>query len=137
MRRMLLAVAAAMALGISACAGTPPPKSEPGSCATPHGFVMATDSPSATLATDADVTEVRVVHDPEKAQPALSVRLSDASAARVRQYTSAHVGDHVVLSVGDRVVARLTVRDPVDSPVLLTGSDASDVAQMRAELCGG
>ncbi len=98
---------------------------------------MATDPPSATLATDADVTEVRVVQDPERAQPAVSIRLSDASAARVRQYTSAHVGDHVVLSVGDRVVARLTVRDPVESPVLMTGSNADDVARMRAQLCGG
>ena len=136
MRRMLLSVAAAMALGLSACAGTPPPRSEPLSCATPHGFVMATDSASP-LVTDADVTEVRVVHDPERAQSALSISLSDASAARVRQYTSAHVGDHVVVSVGDRVVARLTVRDPVESPVLVTGSSADDVAQMRASLCGG
>jgi preprotein translocase subunit SecD len=136
MRRMLLAVATAMALGICACAGAPPARSEPPPCATAHGFVMATDSAS-TLATDADVTEVRVVHDPERAQPALSIRLSDASAERVRQYTSAHVGDHVVLSVGNRVVARLTVRDPVESPVLVTGSSADDVAQMRASLCGG
>jgi len=97
---------------------------------------MATDSAPA-LATDADVTEVRVVRDPERTQQALSIRLSDAAAARVRQYTAEHVGDHVVISLGDRVVARLTVRDPVEGPLLVTGSSADDVAQMRAKLCGG
>lgn len=94
---------------------------------------------AATLATDADVAEIRVVSDPEKpALQALSIRLNDAAAARVRQYTTEHVGDRVAISVGDRVVERFTVRDPIEGPALLvTGANADDVAEMRAQLCGG
>lgn len=138
MRTMLVAVFAAMALGVSACTGTPPltAAGEVATCGVTHGFVMTSDSAQA-LATDADVAEVRVVRDPEKAQEALSIRLSDASAARVRQYTAAHVGERVVISVGDRVVARLTVRDPVEGPLLVTGSTPDDAAQMRGKLCSG
>jgi preprotein translocase subunit SecD len=138
MRRALAGVLAAIVLGVWACAGPPAAtaRNEPTTCGPAHDFVMATDS-ATTLATDGDVAEVRDVRDPEKAQPALSIRLSDAAAARVRQYTAEHVGEHVVISLGARVVARLTVRDPVEGPVLVTGSSADDVAQMRAKLCGG
>jgi preprotein translocase subunit SecD len=91
------------------------------------------------LATDADVAEIRVVSDPEKAGlQALSIRLNDAAAVRVRQYTAEHVGDRMVISVGDRVVEQFTVRDPIEGPTLLvTGATDADVAEMRAKLCGG
>jgi len=137
MRRTRVVVLAAIVFGLWGCAGPPPAtaKNELRTCAPTHGFVLATDS-ATTLATDADVAEVRDVPDPEKAQPALSIRLSDAAAARVRQYTAEHVGEHVAISLGDRVVARPIVRDPVDGPLLVTGSSADDVAQMRARLCG-
>lgn len=139
MRRGLVAVVGMLMLGLAACAGAPPAiaRNEAPTCATPRGFVLASESASAPLATDADVAEVRVVSDPEKAQQALSIRLNEAAAARVRQYTAEHVGERVAISLGDRVVARLTVRDPVEGPLLLTGSNADDVAKMRAQLCGG
>jgi hypothetical protein len=137
MRRAIVGLVAATFLGVWGCASPPAAtaKNESTKCGPVHGFVLATDA-ATTLATDADVAEVRDVPDPEKAQPALSIRLGDAAAARVRQYTAEHVGEHVVISLGDRVVARLTVRDPVEGPLLVTGSSADDVAQMRARLCG-
>jgi preprotein translocase subunit SecD len=137
MRRRSAAVLGAMLLGLAACAGSPgtiAKNNETPTCA-PHGFVLASES-AGTLASDADVADVHVVSDPEKPQQALSLRFTDAAAARLRQYTAAHVGERIVISVGDRVVARLTVRDPVEGPVLVTGSSPDDVADMRAKLCG-
>lgn len=138
MRRRFAAVLGAMLLGIAACAGSPgmiAKNNETPTCTTPHGFVLASES-AGTLASDSDVADVHVVNDPEKPQQALSIRFDDAAAARLRQYTAAHVGERIVISIGDRVVARLTVRDPVEGPVLVTGSSPDDVADMRARLCG-
>jgi preprotein translocase subunit SecD len=135
-KTFLVSMVTALMLGIAACAGAPAATAanDQAACTAPHGFVLSGD-PAPPLATDADVVEVRVVRDPEKAQSALSIRFNDAAAARVRSYTAAHVGERVTITIGDRVILRLTVRDPIQDRVLVTGSGEADADRLRARLC--
>jgi hypothetical protein len=139
MKPYLASILAACFLGLAACVSAPTPHAAPPqdavACATPRGFALT--GGVTPLAMDSDVVEVRDAADPEKPQRALSVRLNDEARARVEAYTASHIGDRVTISVAGRMVARLTVRDPIAGPLLITGTSDGDVAMMREKLCGG
>ena len=158
LHRPFLAIVAGLAL--TACAGGAPAAGSPPTAARvapPGHFELRAVAPEAAgverlqawdggsvavgsdrLVLDSGVREVRVVRDPERDGMALSVQLAEDTRERVAAFTRRHVGEKVALVVGGRSASTLTVRDPVDVPVLLlTGRDDATVQEMERRLEAG
>lgn len=93
-----------------------PREGVPGSC-----FRLAQER----LVTNEDVQSARVIED-QFGLPALTIQLTAAAGARMRQATGAHQGGRVAILVGGRLVSAPVIQGEISRDLMIQGLEGTD-----------